>query len=592
MEISPKIIEDFQLKIDINKWQKSFNDRTKKEEILYEIELYSEISKKKWAVFRSIVEMKDLVCNLSSVCLNVPECKNIEYASEKISNQVRNEIFDNFKGFLKSIQSRGDVINNKYFIDFFSLKNHSDNLINFIPKNKAEIKGISKEVSDIIYLEENSILIVGTAKKVERSTLDKYGFVKKIKFFFSKEKLGAIYIYKLNLNLIVKSSVDKGNCEGNNEGKDDGEIANESAVQLLNTIETDDEIAKMCLADNKRYLIVGYFNGYIEIFDLTNNEGMISTNILTSLFKFDVSDGNNSKIINIGFNSSTNYIYTACYDDNEIGIYFVDSKNKLASVPASEDNLCGFEYYYDSNKIQNFIITYDIKGRLLIGFLNNNSTKFINLYYVLLNQMTEISLFKVDFDHHKIFIGNYDGILDIFSYDENNSETNIDRKKYRLERILQLNLNLDYDQTSKIQNLNNAVNKYIVGKYPFAINDVIYNHRKNEYLISIHNGTIQIFSHFKRFAECVIHDNVKTNYKILLNKSSNLLFIGGADKNVLIYKLPDYYMSEMTRKFQSVNSINIADEKVQCRNAIDKGYEKTTKIFRKKSLADKLITEI
>ena len=48
---SPEIKEDFKLKIEINKWEQKTNKSTKKLEVIFNIQLYSELTSKKWNVY-------------------------------------------------------------------------------------------------------------------------------------------------------------------------------------------------------------------------------------------------------------------------------------------------------------------------------------------------------------------------------------------------------------------------------------------------------------------------------------------------------------------------------------------------------------
>jgi hypothetical protein len=76
-----EIKEDFKLKVEINKWEQKTNKTTGKLEVMFNIELFSEITNKKWSVFHSIQDFKELISNLSLICINLPEYpgfKNIE----------------------------------------------------------------------------------------------------------------------------------------------------------------------------------------------------------------------------------------------------------------------------------------------------------------------------------------------------------------------------------------------------------------------------------------------------------------------------------------------------------------------------------
>ena len=68
-----EIKEDFKLKVEINKWEQKTNKATGKLEVVFNIEIFSEITNKKWSVFRSINDFKELISNLSSICINIPD---------------------------------------------------------------------------------------------------------------------------------------------------------------------------------------------------------------------------------------------------------------------------------------------------------------------------------------------------------------------------------------------------------------------------------------------------------------------------------------------------------------------------------------
>ena len=120
-----EIKEDFKLKVEINKWEQKTNKTTGKLEVIFNIELFSEITNKKWSVFHSIQDFKELISNLSLICINLPEYpgfKNIE--KEKGSSSIINKASSAILEFINNISSRSDILNSQYYIDFFKLENH------------------------------------------------------------------------------------------------------------------------------------------------------------------------------------------------------------------------------------------------------------------------------------------------------------------------------------------------------------------------------------------------------------------------------------------------------------------------------------
>ena len=110
----------------------------------------------------------------------------------------------------------------------------------------------------------------------------------------------------------------------------------------------------------------------------------------------------------------------------------------------------------------------------------------------------------------------------------------------------------------------------ILGNYPYKIKDVAYNPNKKELFIALHNGTIQIYSHFKNFAECVLYENIKYLNRILFNKTKSILFTGGVEKDVYGYYIPAYYCTELSRKLQNANLYNFMNEVKVIRNHVGK----------------------
>ena len=535
-----EIQEDFQVKFEINKWEQKINEKTGKPEMIFEVDVVSEISKKTWTLNHTLEDFKNLIYNISSICLNIPEFNGFQILNKEQTSSKIIEALQNFTDYIKSISYRGDIVNSRYFIDFFGLENHFENLDKFEPKPIFHIDNLNYEVSDIVFLENSNILIISCATNFERSAMDS------VKFWKKKEKAGEILIYKLNKS--NSTSINKNNKENINY------INVGPSHSLINSIKKETEISRLYLSPNNKYLIVGYFDGNIEIYQISDDQSAISTQVISLLIKIEVNQ-NKKRILGIGMNPLTNYIYTACYKDNKIGVSFIDSKNMIQSLIGGESELVGFSYLYKNNFLNDIVITLDINGRLIIGTIKNDN-KNIELIFVSLNQLASISLFKVNWDYNHIYIGDKDGEIDVLNVIFQNNDI-------KVQRVFSASLTKDISNKAKFT-------KMILGNYPYKIKDVDYNPNKKELFIALHNGTIQIYSHFKNFAECVLYENIRYLNRIIFNKTKSILFTGGVEKDVYGYYIPAYYCTEMSRKLQNANLYNFMNDIKLIKNSIGK----------------------
>lgn len=538
-----EIQEDFQVKFEINKWEQKINPTSGKPEMIFEVDVLSEISKKKWAIFHSIEDFQNLIYNISSICLNIPEFTGFQNLNKEKSSAKISEALQQFTDYIKNISYRGDIVNSRYFIEFFKLENHFENLDKFEPKIIYHISDLNYEISDIIFLEKTGILIISCATNFEGSNV-----METMKFWKKKEKAGEILIYKLNKsNDINNDSLrNKDNINYINVGP---------SYTKINSIKTESEIAFLYISPDNKYLFAGYFDGFIEVYSITDSQSAISTQVITSIGKIHVSQ-NNNRLLGIGYNPLTKYIYTACHKENKIGVCFIESKNMIGEIVGGDYALDGFSYLYKNNYLNDIVVTFDINGRLVIGTIKSGN-KIIELIFVSTNQLSPITLFKVNWDYNHIYIGDRDGDLDVIKMVfENNGEI-------QGQRVFSTSLIRD-------ENKKNKFTKLLLGNYPYKIKDVEYNPKKKELMVALHNGTIQIYSHFKNFAECVIYENIKYLNRIIFYKNNNILFTGGAEKDVYGYYIPAYYCTEMSRKLQNANLYNFMNDAKLIRNQVGK----------------------
>ena len=547
-----EIKEDFKLKIDINKWEQKTNKATKKLEVIFNVELHSELSSKKWNVFHSIQDFKDLINNLSHIFPNlsdiIPNLKPLEKELNTSSTITKASLA--IVEFFKSISHRSDIINSKYYIDFFKLENHFGDLIKNEPEKKFSIDGLNYEISDMILLEKKDILIVGCSQ-INNNVLSKMNFWNK------KVNKGQLNVYNIN----------------HNEKKETGDY-------LFAQVDTESEISCLCATKDMQNILVGYFNGTIELFELPEhqeNKNEIIKLIPKNKIGINI---NKNRIINIGYNISENSFYCACYKDIMIYNAKILGKNLDMSLPGSDEDLCGFYYKEKFNNFNDLVLEIDIYGKIYIGTINKFK-RCIDFIYVLDQKINQITLFKVDLEFNHIYVGNKSGTIDIFSIEISQNENNILSNNLKIKKIL--NTSLNNDNKGKLTNM-------ILRNFPNKINDICYNPKKKEIYIALDNGTIQVYSHFKNFPEFVIYeqnlDNKKENEpinKLYFSKLNSILYVGRSEKDICVYQMPDNYNSEISRRLQGTNSFEILDGNKICKNSIEQGYPNNTHSFKRKS---------
>jgi hypothetical protein len=435
------------------------------------------------------------------------------------------------------------------------LENHFDDLKKYEPKEKFKITNLKYEVSDIIFLEKLDLLIVSCAKDVEQKVLTK------INFWSKKEKNGQLNIYKVNNN--------------------------NQYYTLIAQVDTDSEISCFYTIEETKNVLVGYINGIIDVYDLPEySEIQQNPNKLVAKNTIEI-DNKKNRIINIGYNSISKLFYTACFKDIMIYSGKIESKKNETYIPGSDNDLCGFNHIEKyNNNLNDLVILIDIKGKISIGVVDQE-TKSLSLLFVLMGQMSPISLFKVSWEYNHIYIGDKDGNLDIFSFDISQTDNTEDKDKVKVTKIF--NTCLSVNSKNKIANM-------IIRNFPYKINDVWYNPKKKEIFIGLANGTIQILSHFKNFAECIIYQESKPKEekgvnKIYFNKLDSILYVARAQKDIIVYQMPENYYSEVSRKLEDTNSFEILNGSKICKNAINTGHPKNTQFFKKKTLIEKLGVE-
>ena len=534
---SNKSNEDFQLKFSIDKWEREKVPNSDKSIIKYHVDIVSDISNNKWTVTRTLENFKTVINDLNFICLNIATPPKIFGLKE--STQTLTKIGKDFENYLKLLLNRADVINSQIIAEFFELNKHFEKLNQFVPNIKYQIPDLKLQVTEMYYEKENQLLFVGCGKKFKKNFLEKNSVFSKISGFFKKSNEGEIRVYKTDKNNSI----------------------------LLFSLETKSEVSHILYLNSpllsSKVVIIGYFDGVIDVFELNymKEQVVISTSLLKKKSTIFVSE-KKRRILSTGMNFSTKNIYCACEKDSEISVCFWESDKKTKSIQASDEYLCGFAYDHKTNKYTNRYISIDEAGKIMVGVIDEENS-IINLKCVVINQLTKISVFKVDYELNRIIIGDYYGHCNMYSIDDKTNDNQITLCNY-------FNMSLQKEE-------NKGINQIVGISFPYEVRDAIYNQKKKELYILLKNGIIQVFSHSLSYAECSIENNEECLNKICMNDDFTTMFCGGVSKQLNLINIPKYYLSEMTRRNQEENInyiFNMNDE--PCVDELTKGFPKTT----------------
>lgn len=582
---SKSVLENYQFDFSIDKWEKETTSSTKnpKTIVKYQVDISSNISNRKWSVYRTLDDFQTVLSDLNQNCLNLPQPPKIFGLKETSQNLTF--IGKEFEEHLKILIHRADVYNSIIIQEFFEIVNHFEKVNQFTPSLVFSIKNIRLEITDMLYYEKENLLFVTTAKTSNKNFIQSTRFFKNISNYFKRDNEGEIILYKINNDIPLLTSQSQS-----------------SRYVKISSLETPNEITCIDLITNEIisiiYLIIGFSNGYINIYEFNyKKDQVVISSSLLKLVKSIQACERNRKVISFGMNYTTKYIYCAFEKEYEIAVCYTEKNKYERMIPASDENIIGFAYdnYNRNIHLNNRYVCIDAVGKLMMGSVENN--KKFNLHCVIFTNLKDISCFKCDFNSEKIYIGDINGNCSIIE----------------IRTITKGGLQFEMYKTFSIslQGNTNLTVGHIVNKlgHLYEIRDIVFNKKKNEIYFALNNGIIQAYSHMKNSAECFIEmldeedngDNAEGNgnskdhtgtnciNRIITDSESTMLFVGGTNRIVYGMNLPRYYMSEMTRQDQEVNlkSIFKDDKEEKLENELLKGFRKTTEGMKRENFLQK-----
>ena len=222
------------------------------------------------------------------------------------------------ENFLRIITSKPYYINSVHLNEFLELDYHFHDFMLFQPTLLTSIKDsyFKTEVSDLFYCREHSLLIA--SYKYSESL---YGLFSGITSLWADSLLGGVSLYYL-------------------ETSEYGELS----TKTLFLIKLPSQVSKIYYREE--YLFIGLNNGVINVYKIYFNS---ADDI--SVIKHTSIKPHSYRIINIGVNLSTGYIYSCGYGERTIAISEMNYNSILKTIPISLSGITNFHYDVINKKI-------------------------------------------------------------------------------------------------------------------------------------------------------------------------------------------------------------------------------------------------
>ena len=526
--------KEFNNKIDINEYNLSvfISDYEikyfeNKELIYFKINLYSNLSKKEWTLFRKYREFYEMNLIFQKYYTTVP---NFPSTSISKLNDPKNTI-DKLNKYIKEICNRPDLLTSIYCVKFLRLENHYKDIQLYYPLELYDLHDeLILPISCGYFLENANLLFIGCGKAYDSFFSGITNKIKNISFFKKKndEKdkkvLGQIVIFN-----IIKN------------------YQNIYHFEVLYAKPTYSECTSINYYKDKNCLCVGMNDGTVNLYKIFINE-----NTKESQGQFIIEAGNfkafNNKIIGTIINFIDGYIYTIS-NESYIKIYDLNYQTFIKECLITIKNISSMLFDDKFNKVflgdegGNFYIidlfSNPIEPKIIIKFTVPSQTMITTIYY--------------NVDNNILIIGVKYGKA-IF-YKINNYEEKKYNKKVEINKIKEMNIS-----------------------YNVIINKIILTER-GEMLFALNNGSVNVYYDNDTIPEFVIDAHLKSISDMFFEEKRKSLITLSEDKSLKMVKLPIYYPDQMLK-----------NEKYEKKN-IDNSMEKLFGLNPKKSNNEDLDSE-
>ena len=287
------------------------------------------------------------------------------------------------------------------------------------------------------------------------------------------------------------------------------------------------------------FLMLGYNNGSVEIFNLNMGKKLPSIYSTIENIESKMSVNENFKIANMFCQQEKGLLYIFIEKDRKVCIYDINNGNHIKDIQLSESSIAFSYINFSMNKI--FIIDFygTFKIYELIGLTNN--IKLLQASYTKLNDISTTEIFNEKNNEQtiNIFVGTSDKVY-LYQY----------------------------------SNKDNIFSLKIICDIQFKIKSIKYVNQYKCLLIGCNNGTIQIWKDSSKYPEYIIESGYSNIDKLFYDNKNKYIFISN-EKNLKIMEInlekilnDDEYKDENSNKNTIGETLKDEGDKVEENNMI------------------------
>lgn len=476
--------------IAINSYSEKYID--KKTVTFYDVEVTSHITKKTWVIQKRYNEFKNIHGSLTKKFVNLPPIPGTTFF--KITSQEQlNKRKVALEKFLRECVQRKDVFLNSEFRQFLELEQNAPEVIANDVEVKYDYKKLSLGVRDFIVVPHKEIMLVCCSDMNIISRAD--SMLTNFSFPWEKKNknhipLGAAFIYQ---------------CKPDKE-----EIY---AIHKIWVKSFPIQTGVIYWEDDNEIYCVGNDDGKIHLFKAVPNTHYLQMDTLAEL------SIHSNRVMGLALNSNSMNLYSCSTDKN----FYVTDLNSL-----------------ENDKYQSLLI-------------HSSSSGYTNLF--------------LDSENRRIFLTNEEGELSIYSsfvYPPNQimslktSPNSCIRAAY-LDKLNNMFFTGSTNGFISLINLGepgkerlaSEISSFTLGAMKIRV--CVANTKNNEIITGDQNGRVTVWS-LKKGTPIYLWEAHPKNAitQMWLQSEYNLLWTGGKDKRIVIWKLPEKWVSNEAENYEKV----------------------------------------
>ena len=489
------------------------------ENIYFQIDLYSNLSKKEWFVERKLTEFYELNLIFEKYYTKPPKFPGSGFQRLNETNEIISKK-EKLNEYIKEVCKRPDLLTSIYCVKFLKLENHYPDIQLYYPLELYNLHDqLILPISCGYFLENANLLFVGCGIPTNNLLSGLFNKIKDNIPFFKKKNnneekkvLGQFIIFNIIKNY-------------------QGLIH----FEVLYAKPTFSECTSINYYKDKNCACLGMNDGTVNLYKIYINESTKESQgqFLIEAGKF-VSH-KNKKIIGTIINFNKGYIYTIAKDFS-IKIFELNYQTLIKETFISTKLL---SYILFDDKFERIIIG-DEGGNIFIVDLNNDpiNPQTIFTFNIPINNIITTIYFNID--NEIMIIGTKGG--KVFFYRIIN---------YSLKNMNYLNCRIE-NKKIKEMDISPLVD----------INKIILTER-GEILFALSNGSVNVYYENDLIPNFVIDAHLKNIPNIFFEEERKALITLSEDKSIKMVQLPVYYPDQMLKSDKYGNNNKKIDNSIE-----------------------------